>query len=452
MMDFDAHKGETLVLLGQSKNFSADEISELLELDEITLSRNSDAIQKIVIAGRLLNPHLEAVIDSLELDPNIEVISIEAFESALSASIHHEGLFLSLKLSNDQTRILSYLKNSMLSDKTFISLLPLFDWKGEALLANDENRDLCAAITRRFYANIERNHNIEYSALGVYETAKATQNSELLDSLSQLEPIAHAYDKDHKDSAFLVLQAIAMNPDTGLETLKRLLEPKELRIARLVSAHAHIDHALFAVLEAFEDQEIAFYLAISDLSSDEQKLDYIKHYPEIKIEILHHISVSDQLFNTLLADDGYSQIAQNPALTLQMQQRILDQKTARWHRLLAQNPSLDQTIAEILLKEATIELSRALATNESLGKGVLRMLYALNDTEVYRALAYNSATPQELLTALSKRNEHEIVLGVAQNPSTAVETLYELFLDRRYVDSVKSNPSFGETIKEGIGW
>ena len=451
-MDFEALKGHTLLLLGQSRNFSIEEIKELLALDEIKLSQSIEDIERIIIAGRLLNPHLEALIEKYEKEADYEIIDIEVFERMLAQSIHQEGLAFSLKLSNNVERIVSYLKNEILSNEVFISLLPLFDWKGEGLLENDHNRDVCAAITRRFYPNLERNHNIEYSALGLYEVAKATTNSALLSALANLEPLKHYALKDKKSGEYLAVLAIAYNANTPNQTLKMILNSATLDVARLIAKHPQIDESMIENLEAFEDGEIVAYLGVSSLTSSEKKLFFIQSFPQSATKILASAFIDERLFKNLIDSDDYAALASNRSLNRSFQEQIYRTKNLLWHRYLASNPGLESELALKLLASESIEVLQGLAQNEHIEALLLEKLYDKDEPKIHKILASNTKTPPLILKALAQSKEEATVLAVASNASTPVDTLYELFLDRRYMDAVKSNAHFGAHIQEQIGW
>ncbi len=170
---------------------------------------------------------------------------------------------MSLKLSSDPKRLLSYIGNALLADKIFISLLPLFDWAGESLFENDDNRDVSAAITRRFYANVQRNHNVEYSPVGIFQTAVNSDNEDLLATLLHLQPIRSAFNQDSKSIEHQVLQALSRNPMSSAKTLASLAKSDDGRLSYYLAGNPNIDSQTVDILIQSEDSDVLSELAQS---------------------------------------------------------------------------------------------------------------------------------------------------------------------------------------------
>ena len=183
------------------------------------------------------------------------IVDITAIEKWLCGSIEPNRLLMSLKLSRDQERLVDFIQNPHITDELFFKLLKLYDWQGEGLFDNDTNRDVTAAIIGRFYEDLERNHNVQYAMSGLAHLIEKYGNTQLINVIASLEPIARELKKSSDPSLYGVLDAMALHPDTSDTLLHVLLKER----ARLVAYREPL--ALEEELLALDDDAVNEILA-----------------------------------------------------------------------------------------------------------------------------------------------------------------------------------------------
>lgn len=435
-----------IALLGKSSAFSKQELKELLEEDGAVLTAFVDHETDMVIEGHLLNPILEEQIDSLQHSQIVPVISLASFEQMVSNTLFTEGLVMSLKLANDQQRIQSYLQNNCLSDSVFLDLLALFNWGDETLFGSDENRDVCSAITRRFYPNVEKNHNIEYSPIGIYETVRLTSNGKLLETIALCDVLQQGFTADASTIEFKVLQEIALNSKTPQQTLAYLLQHDDGRLQVAIAQSLVLSESMIETLLQSTMIEVLKKLSSNPCVSSASKEILIEN-KEVARYLATYCEVNETLFERLISKN-IIELGFNSSLNTEQISRLLGDIS--FLPTVCQN---EQVSIDILSKLFDIhpELHPLLARNRGLNQVMIEKLLEQNRIDINTALAQNTACDSQTLVTLSTK-EPAVVLGVAGNIHTPIDVLYQLHLDQRYNDEVKHNPSFGQAIKNRMGY
>jgi len=414
-MNYEEFVGKSVLLLGKSRSLNKEEFEALLKLHNIVLLKRYESSVALIIEGRLMNPLEQEESAHLYAINAAPIVSIDPIEQWLCGSIEPNRLLMSLKLSNDQSRLVDFIQNRYISNELFFKLLKLYDWQNEGLFDNDTNRDVTAAIIGRFYGDLERNHNVQYAMSGLAHLIERYGNSELIEAISELSPIQKELKEGSDRSLFGVLDAMAIHPQTSERILRLLMEKRADWVAQRVPL------ALEKELLALNDPSINRLLASNVSLSPETSLILEADYPET---IASQTRLDNTSFERLFCAYA-SALASNRSVTLTMQKRLFDTGSETVLRELSMNPSLNEALL--------IELYR---------KG-----------NFYPELASNPSLPLALLEELSHKMQSEILSALAANPSTPVEILYQLSLDRRYERSVKTNPTFGNHIQtHNIGW
>ncbi|MEO1938635.1 MAG: hypothetical protein ABGW85_08405 [Sulfurimonas sp.] len=413
-MNLDSYKDKTILLLGKPRAFSQEEFDAQLASRHISVTKEPSDEVDTILEGRMMTPYEQNLSDELYEQGGFTFLEIDAFEEALARSIDDNVLLMSLKLSNDKERLKSFLQNSTISDELFFKLLEMYKWSGEDFFENDDNRDVTAALIGRFYENIERNHNVQYATTGLIHLVSQTQNPQLLEAISKLEPLGY-----HPKIKVL----LAQHPQTPNKVLKKLLREADEAVLEAMSSNALLDKTIAKELIAMGEP-------------------YIR-------QIAQNIALDSELFKKLQAwsDD----LAHNSSLDEAMQRALLENKSEAVLHGLAQNEALLGSVVETMLEDADDTIKALLFKNPAMAEQKLREAYA--NKELHYSLAQNSATPADILEALYRDGDEAILAALAANEATPVDILYQLQLDSRFERAVRTNAAFGKHIQsQNIGW
>lgn len=414
-MNYEELSGKSVLLLGKTRSLNMQEFETLLTLHGITLCKAYEEGVGLIIEGRMMNPLESAESARLYETENTPISSIEGVEKWLCRSLEPDRLLMSLKLSRDQERLVDFIQNPHIPDDLFFKLLKLYDWKGDGLFDNDENRDVTAAIIGRFYKDLERNHNVQYAMSGLAHLIERYGSARLIEAISELSPIARELKSPSDRSLAGVFDAMAFHTDTPIKLLRSFVGVRSELLARRVPLG--MEDELFALRDPKIDFMLAHNESLSEYGADRLE----QEYPHV---IAANIPLSQERFERLISLYPAA-LASNATLTPLMQQRL----------------------AELNNKA----VCSALASNRSTISPLLDGFYSSG--RYHRFLAANPSLSAVLLEALSRSDETEVLSALASNSSTPVAILYQLSLDRRYERSVKTNPAFGKHIQtHNIGW
>ena len=412
-MNIQELQNKTILLLGKSRAFSEDEFFSQLQFHKISLMKELNDEVTVVLEGRMMTPYEQNLSDALYEEKKYTFLAIDVFEKLLAEEIDNDTLLMSLKLSNDKTRLKSFLQNNCIDDALFFKLLKMYSFSGEDFFENDDNRDVSAALIGRFYENIERNHNVQFATTGIYHLVTQTKNEKLLEAIALLTPV-----KKHPK----IMAALALHEKTPKSILKMFLKQGDEAVKKAMAYNANLDKII--VYELMKDENMAAIVA-------------------------QNIKLDAELFERLYAYEGF--LAANTSLDEKMQKSLLERADDEINMILTTNTSLHvNSIASLLaLKNAMLDVS--LYKNSAVNEKLLRDAYK---TEKYDlSLSRNSATPKDILEELFKKDEAEILYNLAKNENTPVEILYQLQLDSRFERAVKTNEAFGKYIQsQNIGW
>lgn len=411
-MNIESLKNQKVLLLGKTRAFTIDEFRSQLKAHGIELVESENDPFHCVLEGRVLSPYEQNKIDALYELKKYEFLHIDDFEKALADTIDDNVLLMSLKLSNDKDRLKSFLQNQAISNELFFKLLKNYKFGGEDFFENDDNRDVTAALIERFYENIERNHNVQFATTGLIHLISQTDDEDLLEAISELEPI-----KFHPKIKVI----LAKHPCTPNKVIKRFLKEGEEEVCQTIYANPSLDHKLAKTL--LDDPQTATIIA-------------------------HHIKLSQELFEEL---HRYSiALAANETLTLSMQKELLDRKEKNIDRQLVQNRAVKAEILEVLYARDT-QFHSFIFANSATPVSILQE--GFKDKINHVALASNRNTPKEILVKLYELQDADVLTQLAQNENTPVDLLYQMQLESRYERYVRTNEAFGKHIQtQNIGW
>ncbi len=447
-MNLETLKDKTILLLGKSRELEKNEFLAQLEHHKIHCVQRYSKEVELIIEGRMLNPIEQEEMEDLHKTDAAPFIGLEELEKALCAQIDSAKLHMSLKLSGNQARLLGFIQNNFITDELFLRLLSLYDWKGESFFENDENRDTTAALIKRFYKEIEKNHNVQYATTGLLHLVMQTEDAALLETISNLEPIKKALQNTTiENGIYKILQAIALHPKTSASVIKRFVKYAPERIQAQIAARNDLSAAVQKHLLSLKSELLTASLAKNSFLEHTLATEMLGEYAH---DISLNIALDEDLFEVLLEKEQNA-LALNPSLSEQMIERLFDLKEHKTLLALAANPALQEKDYERLYTMHDDMIAKVLASNTRVDTKILNALYAQSLT--HSALAGNRASPAEVLRELSLSDEEEILTALSKNTATPVDILCQLQLDKRYDRYVKENESFGKHIQnDNIGW
>jgi len=366
-MNLQELQNKTILLFGKSRAFSKEEFDSQMKYHGIGITKEYDESVAFVVDGRMMTPYEQNKSAELYESKELSFVKMEELESALAKAIDEDTLLMSLKLSHDRERLKVFLLNSMLSDRLFFRLLKMYSWGSEDFFENDDNRDVSAAFISRFYENIERNHNVQYSTTGFIHLIAQTKNSELLEEISTLKPL-QLHPK--------IEIAIAMSDYCDTKLQERLFKKGTVTLLEGLSLNKNLKREF--VEEFLKEKELSSNVARS-------------------------LKLNSELFELL--KPNLTDLALNESLTLPMQEELLASRQKEVYNTLSYNNSLDVSIIQSLLALDDREVQEALYSNSSTPVEILEEAY--KNEKNHEALAQNESTPIDILYQLQLNSRYE---------------------------------------------
>ena len=448
-MNIKTLENRSLLFFGKSRAFAKDEFEAQMLHHNITILKEYSSEVKVVVEGRMMTPYEQNDSAALYESQNLEFISIDVLERLLAQNIDEDTLLMSLKLSHDKERLKEFLTNSMISETLFFKLLKIYSWGGEDFFENDENRDVTAALIGRFYENIERNHNVQYATHGLMHLIAQTKNADLIEVISELEPLERSFNSSEKSANFSILSAIATHSASSVKVLKRIIKRGSSYLKTLVAMRSDCDAKMQEILFNDGDESVLEALSYNSYLSREliTKLSVTKKYAK---NIATFVKLNESIFVEFLEDYSVD-LAANETLDFSMQERLIELHEDKVRVALASNSHIEEKFINELVSEGSADINFAIYENIKTPQTTLEVAY---ENEInHFALSYNENTPKHLLKLLAQSSDERVLKGVAKNESTPVEVLYQLQLDSRFERDVKENKAFGKHIQsENIGW
>jgi hypothetical protein len=449
-MKLEQLKNKTLLLLGKSRAFSADELEAQIRFHGMSLVDKLNEDVSYIVEGRMMSPYEQNRSEEIyETHKELTFISIDTLEDVLASEIDADTLLMSLKLSRDNDRLVAFLKNRAISDRLFLQLLKLYNFRGEDFFENDTNRDVSAALISRFYKNIERNHNVQYATHGLMHLILQTNDAELIEHIAMLEPLQKVLQATTKSANFSIVTSIATHAMTPKSILNYFVKKANTYVRTLIAMRRDCDAALQKKLFDLGEEDVLVALAHNKALEKSLALELIKS-PKLAKIVAMSISLNEEFFE-LLSGEYSASLAKNETLDSLMQKRLVSVHNESVDLALAANKHLDASTVMQLLYSASETAKNALYANESTPQEILEEAYL--DEKTHVSLAQNENTPEYILERLGKTENQEVLEALAKNQKTPVAVLYQLQLDRRFERYVKENPSFGKHIQtQNIGW
>ena len=450
----DQLAGKKVLFLGQTRTMSEEDIA--LFLDQIGAKRAQSMEDEgigLVVLGRLLNPVEEAWSDEREKE-GVPAVPLGELERYYAASIDPETLLGSLALFANQERILNLLHNKALPDDLFCDLLRHYDWEGLGPFESDENRDVAGSIVARFYPEIEKNHNIQYSPVGPFLVAASSDNAKLLSAMSEIPDYEITQRSRDAWMPRSLHESLLINPRLPIEVLERFLASKDLRKEGFAAAHPNLPDAWQKKLMERSEGWILEGLARNPNLSPKLHEELLRsENPAVRRAFLQSQRLDDATIEEAMQGDEGDRwaLGSNESLTEDQAMRLAQSGDEVLQKALAANASLGLELYEALEATKRPEVLRALAANPAVAPEILGRLTRMRDKTLYLNLAANPATPVSHLRNFAKIKDKDIAKALASNPSTPIEILLGYQMDSELNQILRRNEAFGEYIKQNLG-
>ncbi len=448
-------RGKRVLFVGQTRTMSEEDIA--LFLDRIGAERAQNMEEEgigMVVLGRLVNPLEEAFADEREKD-GIPVVSLEMVERHYARTIEPATLLGSLALFANRERIVNLLHNPAIDDELFCDILALYDWQDVGVFESDENRDVAGTIVKRFYPEIDKNHNIQYSPVGPFLVAAQSDVAPLLEAMAGMPDYAITQRSQDPWMPRTLHEALLGNPHLPLRTLEKFLKSDDLRLEGLAAAHPALPRAEQKRLVERQECWIHEGLARNPNLDPALHMRLLKSdNPQVRRTFLRAQRLDDETIERILAEgspEDRRALGANIHLDEEQVARLLEHGDETVAEALAANPSLSPHHYEMLAGEGDTALLRVLAGNPAVPSALLERLTRVRDKALYRRLAANPSMPSSRLRQFAKIKDREIQAALAANPSTPIEILLGFQTDGELNQILKRNEAFGDYIRQNLG-
>ncbi|MCF6200825.1 MAG: hypothetical protein L3J42_01650 [Hydrogenimonas sp.] len=447
--------GKRVLLYGKNRTLSSEDMELFLDSVGATLAKDeSDEDIGLVIRGRLMNPVEESLCDEMERK-GVSVVDIETLENHYASTIDKDVLLGSLKIFRNRERIIKLLHNRSISDDLFCEILKLYDWEGKGPFESDENRDIAGTMVARFYKDIERNHNIEFSPVGPFLVAAESENVSLLEAIYMIPDYEITQRSKDYWMPSTLHEALLVNPNLPKSIVESFAKGDNERKLSFAAAHPNLSEGMQRELAATKIEKALEGLAKNrSLTKDLYDLFYESEDEKIKCTLLKYQPLAHSIFSELKSYSKESKRAIGGNIHLKEEDalKLFESGDIDVIEAMAKNEALTATLYEKIESTGQKELLKLLAANPSVEGKLLRRLLKIRDKELYIAIAANPSTPKEVLSNFSKIKDRDIAAALASNPSTPIEILLGYQMDAELSNILKRNEAFGDYIKESIGW
>jgi len=393
-------KGKSVLFLGRLKNFTEEEVKIFLKQYGLEFSATLDDNVAVMVESTMMSPPEEEVSYTV-YKQKIPTFRLDVFEKLYAEKITPNSLLMSLKLSNDQERLIRLLKNEAFDKSLYLKLFKLYDWKGEGVHESDENRDVTTTFVKRFYnPDSFMDPAMIYSAITLTSIIANSEDAEVLDAILTMPQYEIKVSRSEIKKPKTLKELVALNPFASKETLKQLSN--------------------------FNDKTIDYFLVQNDsLSEDLQEKIYARASDDIMIMLSQNENLSDELFEKLLQEK--EEVVQNLLVYQKMTKaRYEKAKSSSEIEVVGENEMIDEILEE-LLKSDKLMLQRRLASNPTVDGDTLEKIYATYQDSVLADLCSNPNLKSIMIEEFVKKNDKELDLLLAANPNTATEILINYF-------------------------
>ena len=448
-------RGKKVLFLGKTKTMSEEDIA--LFLDQLGAERAGDEKDEpiaLIVMGRLINPLEEAYSDE-KYKEGVPVVDLVELERYYASHIDPDALLGSLALFPNRERIIDLLHNGAIGDDLFCEILGFYDWEGQGPFETDENRDVAGTLVARFYPEIEKNHNIQYSPVGPFLVAAHSDNAKLLEAMSRIPDYEITQRSRDAWMPRTLHESLLINPHLPTPVLERFLVDDDPRRLGFVAAHPNLPESKQKELAGRSERQILEGLARNpNLAADPRERLARSDDAAVRCAFLLSQPLDEKTIESVLErreEAELEALGSNERLEEAMVIRLVETGIEKLLEALAANENLSQKVYDALERSKPPSILRALAGNGAASPEMLERLTRVRDKKVYEALAANPAMPLNHLRNFAKIKDRDIHKALASNPSTPIEILLGYQTDGELNQILKRNEAFGEYIRQNLG-
>jgi hypothetical protein len=446
--------GKKVLFLGKTRTMSDEDIALFLEQVKAQRAENEeDGPIGLIVLGRLLNPLEEAYSDA-RYKEGVPVVDLEKLERYYAAHIDPDALLGSLALFANQERIINLLHNTAIGDALFCEILQRYDWQGAGPFETDENRDVAGTLVARFYPDIEKNHNIQYSPVGPFLVAAQSDFAPLLEAMAQIPDYEVTQRSQDPWMPRTLHESLLINPHLPVEVLEALMRG-DVRRQGFAAAHPGLPADRQRALAQSGERWILEGLARHpNLDATLRDALLENDEPSVRLAALRYQPLDETMVETILDrgdDEELSALGMNERLTEALAMRLAESGNETVRRALAANDNLTPKVYEALEATKDPDVLRNLAANDAVDAKLLERLTRIRDKSVFVALAGNPSMPPARLKQFAAIKDRDIHKALAANPATPIEILLGYQTDGELNQILKRNEAYGEYIRQTLG-
>lgn len=445
--DFKNSHGKSILFLGKFHSLSREDLKLFLEKFDINYIDTLDKNIEMVVEGTIMSP-LEEEIAYDAYKKKIPTYNTEQFEKLYASKLNSDTLLMSLKLSNDQTKLSKLLHNTHLDDTLFLKLFKMYDWGEEGLFDNSENMEISTLFTKRFYKKERFDPATFHSPISIFEIAIISENDGVLETLFSMPNLSVKQSRSGQKRPIDIKEALATNSFLNQDTLKRLVRLNNRGVDYFLAQNPLLDADIANILYERSDTEIKQALATNNNISDKLFKALLEHESAAQNLLLYQ---KIDLKRFKLINNLHPNIGENETLSDEVIQTLIEDNNIETIQNLSANESISLRFLEKIYALNNPSFFPYLSSNKNISQEMIREFYAKKEREIDTSLAINPSLSKSILEELYNRDDFEINKSLALNESTPIEYLQQLQLDTRLLNYLKKNSTFTENILNNLG-
>ncbi len=439
------NQGRTVLFLGRIANFTEEELTNFLESQGMKYANKYTGQEVVLTVLSTIMTPLEDDISYVLYNAKVPEARLEEFEVYYTKHIKPNTLMMSLKLSNDQERLKRQLKNESFSDEVYLKLFKMYDWGGDGVYDNNDNRDVTITFVKRFYnPNGFRDPAMVYSPITLSNIARDANTPEIINAMLSMPN--HEIKKSRKEDIRPknLREILALNEHISAEDIRYLLSFNNERINTFLASNSAITLKEQEYILATANEDTKLMLTQNDsLDNKIFKKLLVDNESVVKSLLTFQIITKDRLEAILkanLTEEVLAHLGENHSIEEVLEDLLFINKSLDYK--LAFNREVKSDLLEKLYKRYGYEFIVPLSSNPNLSEESLKEFYELNNKEVIFNIASNPTTPKEILKELCEKNEHELNRALAINPSVELFYLEVFALDSELIQLMRKNETY----------
>ncbi len=451
---FEENMGKSVLFLGRVKNFTPEEIQLFLDQFNMKYIEEVDTNVAIMIESSMMTPIEEDIAYEL-YKGGLASFKLSEFEKFYALKIKPNSLLMSLKLSNDQERLKRVLKNESFKDDLFLKLFKLYDWQGEGVYDNDDNRDMTISFVKRFYRpDSFMDPAIIYSPVTLSSVISDSKDPQLLDVVLSMPNYGFLSTRNEQKRASNLRELVAYNRFISKESMKKLLSFRDNNIDYFLASNISLDESMQEEIYQRGDNDIKMMLA-QNSSLSQNLFDTLLDESEIVVQnLLAFQTITEDRLSKILAknfsDEIFAILGENSSIE-NIISLLLNLNIELLAMRLSANPVVKESSLDKLYDKFGDNIILPLSTNPNLSKSLIVEFFEKSDYEINKLLASNPSTPKDILVKLFEREDREINRSLASNESLDLFYLQQLQLDSSLLNILSKNRVFTDNILNNLG-